>query len=238
MNTTYEMPEHEFKKLTEEDWNNVLQMRDIEMAETGNCPKAALMARELLRPLVFGDKINWKSARTDSETWEDVWSETYFIALEALRDYNRSRGSFVTYVWGEVQALARKVRNGDVPEYQLRQKNVEVVSYDELQHKSTDFGNNEGAFQIVDENFNVENVIDSHMQGQALDLFQKLVGPDMYAYLNNLLPDNLDRLSQEDARAVAVELEFFSKLLGGFANWPDEFVEDFSSMLDHDVTID
>lgn len=204
---------------TADDWENVFAMRDIEMAETGNCKKAALMARELIRPLLFGDKINWKSNRTDSETWEDIYSEAYFICLEGLRTYERGQGNFITHIWGKLQALAREYRNAGIPEYQKRKKDVSVSSYDEMEYRS-EHRDGSTPFQMEDSSTTVEKMMDAKQNRETLELMKCLLGKETY--------ENLENLSAEEATDVSRELEFLRNLFGGLENWTDEMIEEFA----------
>lgn len=183
-----------------------------------NTPKAANIAFDLLLPHILS--LPCHSMYTDSETLNDVAQSAYLEILDKIRGYDRSfQCGFPTYLEKWFKGLARKVRNGEIPEHKV--KDVSIESVDRIVHITNDTEVSNGYDVIADESNSVEEVLERKGRERSSALFRSLIGTDIDECMEN----------DEEKTRMFVNAAFYTKLFGGFADFPDALCQEVENIL-------
>lgn len=206
-------------KRTQYTWDDFYNTFDMERANGDmNTPQAANIAFDLLLPHILS--LPCHSMYTDSEILNDVAQSAYVEILDKIRGYDRSfQCGFPTYLEKWFKGLARKVRNGEIPEHKAGDIIVESVDKISLVGNDTEVSN--GYDMIADTSSSVEEVLEKKSRERSSALFRDLVGKEIDDGLEN----------EEDKTRMFVNVAFYRKLFGGFSDFPDVLCKEVENLI-------
>lgn len=191
----------------------------LEQERTGNipgCPQSCLIAMELLTPSIM--KMPWRGPKTNSETYQDVLSESYLVIASHIDDFDRTQSSFRTYISKWLTGLAREIRNDGISKYQQEKFGCRVYSTDALVAKDTMDDNSEMVFEFPDEDSAVENV------------YEKKEKERSNALLRQMMQTGEEVNNEASKKNVYVNVACYQLFLGGIENMPDAMKEELEEL--------
>lgn len=182
-----------------------------------NTPQAANIAFDLLLPHIIS--LPCHSMYTDSETLNDVAQSAYLEILDKIRGYDISfHCGFPTYLGKWFKGLARKVRNGEIPEHKAG--NIIVESVDKMVHIANDTDVSNGYDMIADGGNSVEEILEKKSRERSSALFRSLIGKEIDESVND-----------EDKTRMFVNAAFYTKLFGGFNDFPETLCREVENII-------
>ena len=171
------------------------------------CPKASYIALELLRPQIMA--LPWRSSRTNSETINDVFQDAYIIITDHVRDFDRSKSEFKTYIMKWLQGLARDTRNDGISNYQREKMGFKLYSSDALVSKDGANGEDgEMLFEFSNEKDNTEYIFEQKEKARSNALFRQTL-------------KNAEISEESITQDAYVNAACYHLFLGGIENMPD-----------------
>lgn len=201
------------KRPLADEWEDVMDMRDAEMA-AGKPPKeAALMALALMEDDFIGGRL--KIYKTLSNEYEDVKQDVFLAIMQYLPQYDRSSKNFITFMYKRCQGIAREHRNGGIPEYWLKQKNVSVSSIEAYNEKlqNTD---TKVEIQFKDNNADTEKILETKEKNMRAKVLCTIL--DTKTLLDT------SHMTDAEKSLYFTKMACASKFLGGYSNYGEGMI--------------
>lgn len=192
----------ELAEKSAEKWKEFYALLREEREMAQGYPKSSVMALDLLMPKL--KTLPWKSARSNSETFNDFVQDAYLVIAEHIGSYDDSRDcGFPTFIMKWLTGLARETRNDGASDYQIKQHNYRVYSTDALSANNDSEDNI--VFEIEDKGSSIEDIVDAKEKEKANNLFRQALG-------------NISYGDVEEKTDLYINAACYHKCLGGIYN--------------------
>lgn len=205
-------------------WDDFYQTLEMEK-ESGsqNCPVASYIALELLKPHLL--KLPWQGARTNSESYQDLFQKAYVAIAEHINEFDRSQSGFKTFIMNWLKGVAREIRSDGLSNYQQNQLGFRIFSTDAMVAKNSLDGEGEMTIDFVDENASVEKIISEKHESRSSALLHQMIAPEC---------TDIDNAEADEKRKAYVTAACYHMFLGGISNFSEDMKDELEYLIEND----
>lgn len=202
-------------------WDDFYKMMDHERSIGDvNCPRAAYIALGLLRPYIL--RMPYKSARTTTETQQDLLQEAYLKITEVIPNFDRTKSSFKTYIMKWMQGIAREIRSDGISEYQKKQFGFKTLSIDALTSKNSIEEGMDVPIEFESVGDAIEDIVERRERSRSSELLHQIMEVD----------ENGEFQSQKEMREAFTNAAFYHLFLGGIGNMSEEIKNEMELIIE------